>query len=313
MRHAGLTLVELLVALALGMLIATAAVSALIVARQGFKSVDAGSQLRENARFAASLIQRVVVEAGFENAAYGYFTEAKEPGLSGFDNAMIGVHTGSAAPTLAHDTRSTCSVTDTSCANGDDILVVRYFGVSRGGAADGTIINCAGLPEPEGTQRAWSIFHVVRSAAGEPTLACTYVDPATSTWNTVPLVTGVEGFQVLYGVDTLKDDGTVATLPKEGDTVADRYLTARQLDSTPGASVAENWSRVRSVRIGLVIRGTAPDAIAPAAAASMRVLGEDDRFINSSDIGSSLWIPADGRLRQRLVFTVHLRNAQSAP
>jgi type IV pilus assembly protein PilW len=312
-RQAGLTLIELLVALALGTLIALAAVSALIVARQGFRSVDGGSQLRENARFAASLIQRVVVEAGFENAAYGFYTDPKEPGLSGFDNAKIDVYTGSSVPTMAHDTRSTCTQTDTSCANGDDILVVRYFGVSRNGAADGTIINCAGLPEPEGAQRAWSIFHVVRSQAGEPTLACTYLDPATSAWNTVPLVTGVEGFQVLYGVDTLKADGTAATDPKSGDTVADTYLTARELDTTPGASVTENWSRVRSVRIGMLIRGSAPDAVAPAASASMRVLGDDDRFVNSADIGSSLTIPADNRLRQRLVFTVHLRNAQYAP
>ena len=313
LRHAGLTLVELMVALALGTLIAIAAVSALIVARQGFRSVDTNSQLRENARFAASLIQRIVVQAGFENAAYGLFSGAdKPPGLDGYDNAMIGQYTGTTVPAMAHGSRSSCTQTDTSCVNGSDILVVRYFGASRGGVADGTIVNCAGQSEPEPTPpdaaaRAYSIFHVVRSAAGEPTLACTY--RSGGTWNTVPLVTGVEGFQVLYGVDTRDALGGVAATPSDGDSVADRYLTATQLQNTPGASAAENWSRVRTVRIGLLIRGPVPEAIVSATSASVPVLGT--QFVNNStDPGSALTLPADGRLRQRLVFTVHLRNAQ---
>jgi len=310
LRHAGLTLVELLVALALGTLIAIAAVSALIVARQGFRSVDTNAQLRENARFAASLIQRVVVQAGFENAAYGLYTDPKDPGLDGFDNAMIGNYShASNAPAMVTDSRSSCTQTDTSCANGSDILVVRYFGASRAGAAtgDGSIINCAGQTEAEGAERAFSIFHVVRSAAGEPTLACTYRNG--TAWATVPLVTGVEGFQVLYGVDT-QNGATAAATPQLGDTIADTYLTARQLENTPSGSRIDNWRRVRTVRIGLLIRGPVPETLVSAAAASTPVLGS--QFANSTDIGSSLNLPADGRLRQRLVFTVHLRNAQYA-
>jgi hypothetical protein len=70
---------------------------------------------------------------------------------------------------------------------------------------------------------------------------------------------------------------------------------------------------VRTLRIGLVIRGPVPDAVdrAATAAASMPVLG--DGFVNAADTGSGLTFAADGRLRQRLVFTVHLRNAQFAP
>lgn len=310
--QSGLTLVELMVAVALGMLIATAAVSALIVARQGFRSVDTGSQLRENARFAANLIQRIVVQAGFENAASGYYTDNKDPGLAGFDNSLIAdASTWSTTPTLAHDTRSSCSFADTSCAtNGSDVLVVRYWGVGTG-SGDGTIINCAGAAEPEGTERAYSIFHVVRSSSGEPTLACTY--RTGGVWRTTPVVTGVEGFQVLYGVDTLDKGGAAAAKAEDGDTVADRYLTARQLDTIPSSTVTENWRRVRTVRIGLVLRSATADAADIAATrASVPVLGGD--FVSSADIGSSLQpVTADGRLRQRLIFTVQLRNAQFSP
>ena len=107
-RQAGLTMVELMVALVLGLLIAAASVAALIVARQGFKSVDNTAQLRENARFAASLIQRITVQAGFENAAYGLFTNPKDPGLDGFDDALVGAVSGwTTAPTgLANGSRS---------------------------------------------------------------------------------------------------------------------------------------------------------------------------------------------------------------
>lgn len=304
----GLTLIELLVALALGTLIALAAVAALIVARQGFRSVDTGAQLRENARLAASLIQRVVVQAGFENAAYGLFTDPKEAGLRGYDNAWFAVSDDGTAPTLAHNTRSGCTATDTSCANASDILVVRYWGASQGGSADGTIVNCAGRPEPEGAERATSIFHVVRSSAGEPTLACTFstVTAGVTTWSTVPLVTGVEGFQVRYGVDTLDKDGAAAARPADGDTVADRYLTASQLETTPTTNVAENWQRVRTVRIGLLIRGSSADAVAPAAA-SAPVLG--DGYSTGDEI---LQTTGDGRVRHPMIFTVHLRNAQYA-
>jgi type IV pilus assembly protein PilW len=312
-RQTGLTLIELMVALVLGLLIAAASVAALIVARQGFKSVDTTSQLRENARFAASLIQRVAVQAGFENAAYGQITTEKEPGLDGFDNAVVpaDISGWATAPAgLAHASRTsgTCGASDTSCLNGSDILIVRYWGVSRGGAADGTMINCSGMSEPEGAERAFSIFHVVRSAAGEPTLACTYRNPTTGVWATVPLVAGVEGFQVLYGVDTRDNLGVATT-----DSVADHYLRASELATAPTASPVDNWRRVRTLRIGLVVRGGTPDAVdrAATAAASMPVLG--DGFSNAADVGSALTIAADGRLRQRLVFTVHLRNAQFAP
>jgi type IV pilus assembly protein PilW len=161
------------------------------------------------------------------------------------------------------------------------------------------------MPEPEGTDRAYSIFHVVRGTAGEPTLACSYRNPTTGVWATVPLVSGVESFQVLYGVDTLDAAGATGT-----DSVADQYLRATQLATTPTATPIENWRRVRTLRVGLVVRGTTPDAVdrAATAAASTPVLGNG--FNNAGD---ELNITADGRLRQRLVFTIHLRNAQFAP
>ena len=46
----GLTLIELLVAMVIGLVIVLAAVAALTVARRGFNTVDAASQLRDSGR-----------------------------------------------------------------------------------------------------------------------------------------------------------------------------------------------------------------------------------------------------------------------
>jgi len=306
-RQRGLTLVELMVALVLGLLVAAAGIAALIIGRQGFSSVDSSSQLRESARFASSIIQRITVQAGFENAAYGFVTSGKQPGLRGYDNALVAAGTGDAS--LAHDSRSTCTVTDTSCANGSDVLVVRYWGANRSGTtADGSMINCAGQAEPEGTDRAYSIFHVRASASGEPTLVCTYLD-SSGAWQDVPLVAGVEGFQVLYGVDNVTPNVGAADATTGADSIPDRFLRAAQLDAA-GAYSANNWARVRSVRIGLLVRGAVGSA-QQRLARTINVLG--DGYSNSADTGAALAVAADGRLRQQLVFTIHLRNPQYSP
>jgi type IV pilus assembly protein PilW len=310
-RQAGMTLVELMVALVIGLVITAAAVAALIAARSGFGSVDSTTQMRENARFTADLIHRLVVQGGFEDVASGQTSvvppQGKDPAVQGYDDSLA-VVTGGALDALASGTRSAgCgSFTDTSCMNGSDVLMIQFYGTSRGGVADGSMINCAGVAEPENlARRATSIFHVVRSAAGEPTLACTYQDPATGLWVTEPLVPGVEAMQVLYGVDNVVPN----TAPSGAtDSVPDRYLRAAQLVVAGDAlATAENWRRVRSLRIGLLFRSPATDAIDRAAvAATYNVLGDD--MSASADTLSQLTVPADGRMRQAMVFHVHLRN-----
>lgn len=309
-RQAGLTLVELMVALVIGLVVAAAAVAALLVARNGFTTVDATAQLRENARFAADLIQRMAVQAGFEDVAQRGFSVVppadKPPAIQGYDDSIL-VAANPDASTDGSRSGGCGGFSDTSCVNGSDVLMIRFWGTSPGAdptVADGSMINCAGVGEPEGTDRATSVFHVVRSASGEPTLACTYRD-AGGVWTTMPLVPGVESLQVLYGVDNV----VPGTAPSGvTDSVPDRYLRASQLVvAGDAAATLANWRRVRSLRIGLLFReptSTAQDR--DATAVSYDVLG--DGFSVSGDTLSQLTVPADGRLRQAMVFNIHLRN-----
>jgi type IV pilus assembly protein PilW len=329
--QAGLTLVELLVAVTLGLLITLAALAALLVGRQGFSAVDNASQLRENSRFAASMLQRLVLQAGYEGHRDGsgpsnwrYFCASgglacgdqngdRNPGIVGFDNALPPTDLSTLPGALASSTRAAgCgSVTDTSCVNGSDILALRYWGDSRAGVAtgDGSMINCSGASEPDGTAPAYSIFYVDRSASGEPTLACAYRD-SSGTWQRAPLVEGVEGFQVLYGVDNVTPNTTPPATDTGTDSVPDRFLRATEMNVAGNAdATADNWRRVRSVRIGLLMRGPVNSAADKASTArTYDVLGAG--FTKTADIGSALAVTADGRLRQTLVFTVNLRNPQ---
>ncbi len=325
-RQTGVTLVELMVALVIGLVVALATVATLIASRSGYSSIDNSSQVRENARFAIELIQRIAVQAGFEDVANAVGTRdssgfagsdpSPEPDVVGYDNAVFGTQT--VFPPALTNNSSGCTASNSTCTNNSDVLVVRYQGSSlpsNAATPDGSIINCSGVAErsvaSSSADRLYSVFHVARSSAsGEPALMCSSRTTA-GTWTTQPLVQGVESFQVLYGMDY--GSGAVAanvavTAAQVQDSVPDRYLRADQI-IVPGNADATraNWRRVRSLRIGLLVRSTANAAIdRNATARTYYPLGIGQS--SSSDVGTAFAVTADGRLRQELSATVYLRN-----
>lgn len=351
----GFTLVELMVALALSVLIAAVAIASLIVARQGFSSVDAASQLRDNGRFASDLIQRLVVQAGFQDVNFAAATSANEfkvagaatnpePNILGLDNAIVlTLHNPIAMTTdfgrrpSASTSDSKCtSATDTACANGSDVLILRYqtsASFADATVSDRSMINCAGNAEtsvPSSKEdRIISVFHIAKSTGGEPSLMCSFQTIGSTNWNTQPIVEGVESFQVLYGVDGF----TTANNPFETDTtkldsVPDKYIRASQMvvGTADSKATYDNWRHVRSLRIGLVLRGPINSAISKTTNISkLCALGVnpdvtadciDQSGTETPPMGSEFprlgtTITNDGRLRQTLTFTVFLRNVQS--
>ena len=158
-RQTGLTLIELMVALTLAMMVVLAAIATLMVSKQGFSSIDNATELRDNARFAHEMVRRIAMQAGFQSLATAASTRQDaidfglgptEPDVYGLNNALVpaGEHVN---PLTAQDgSRNNCSAANTACANGSDVLAVRYQGMNTqdmtGGAGsihpDGTIINC---------------------------------------------------------------------------------------------------------------------------------------------------------------------------
>ena len=322
----GLTLVELLVALVISLLIALAAISALTVTRRGFNTVDASSQLRDNGRFSADLIQRIAVQTGFKDF---YFAASRPlasetaaniaPSVYGFNNAL----SSSSDPLNTAAARTSGSLGD-----GSDVLVLRYQEAETfpgSGVSDRSMIDCMGnsstqIPADR-NERVASIFHIAESPenSGELALMCSKVS-SNGTVDPIPkpIVQGVEGFQVLYGTDgvTAGAAPTAAT-----DSVPDQYLRADQL-TVAGNDVAtnNNWRRVRSLRIGMVLRGPTnstqervTQTLYPFGKGKSSSTATDGSSLSAAtdDPGTVFAAPADGRLRQVVTFTVHLRNDQS--
>lgn len=319
----GFTLVELLVAMTLGLLITLAAATALYVSRQGFFSIDASSQLRDNARYTQDIVQRLGVQAGFKNV---FYMKGASGAASGLDPNppphVFGVNNRKRVDSAAWDGGTAWASSD--AGKNSDILVLRAqvsTATETSTASDGTMIDCLGVaPTAIPTSRDdrfISILHVRASSDGEPALMCTR-ETAAGPFESQPLVQGVESFQVLYGVDNVVP-GTAPT--GTTDSIPERYLRADQL-TVAGNEVAtyENWRRVRSIRIGMVLRskpGTAADAqtqvfypLGTSKSSSTGTVGS--AFANATDDpGTEFTAPADGRIRQAVTFTVHLRNFQN--
>ncbi|MBQ6657374.1 MAG: PilW family protein [Ottowia sp.] len=341
-RQRGLTLIELMVALVVGLMVILAALSVFTTTGRSAGTVDAAGQLRDDARFAADIIQRLAVQTGFEDIGFVTRTYQGTPQtykaangqvdptgmmapISGFSGKKPAA--GNGAVTYNSSTKQlTVNEGDASyCPQAgkcSDTLVLRYQAVNKGDSlsdADGSMMVCSGDALGAGdahdteirTERAVSVFYVdTDPETGEPTLYCRYTTKESGNLSTpaTPLVKGVESFKVLYGVDNItantKADASGADTG-HAKLVPSRYLTAGEMAvSGDTAATQTNWRRVRTLRIGLVLRaGDRPiqrgQAVAQGDDATIYPLGEG--------FGGEYTIN-DARLRQPYIFTVNVRN-----
>jgi type IV pilus assembly protein PilW len=195
----------------------------------------------------------------------------------------------------------------------------------------------AGAAPATRNERMINMLHVAESPqnSGELALMCTTVDSKGTITDQQPIVQGVENFQVLYGVQGVttpptKTYGLTADAPAPTTSAAwqawaatvnqvpDQYLRADQMTAATTIDTNANWRRVRSLRIGLVLRGP-PHSAQSSAAQTLYPFGQatssnngspGSAFASANDPGTIFNAPADGRLRQVVTFTVHLRNSQ---
>jgi type IV pilus assembly protein PilW len=235
-RQRGISLIELMVAMAIGLVITIVIAQIFINSKSAFSADDALSRLQENARYSLTALTRAVRFAGYRS----------NPNVS-----AVSVFP-STAPALA-GTEGTGIVADS--------ITVRFQGSGDGaGTTDGTVQDCSGVQKGsvagtglDSNQIAVNTFYIANDPQNnsEPTLYCNFATPTLAaspltpcdtaglvpgtTCNSMPLVPGVENMQILYGEDT--DN------PK--DQSANRFLTANNVTS---------MDNVVSVRISILLR-----------------------------------------------------------
>lgn len=244
----GLSLVELLIGLALGLFIVGIAGTVFLAARRAYDLQESNVGLSESGRYAVETVARAVRQSGFSDLARSVVLErgadASDTAISGLDARSLKAGTEGMEQPLA------------TTVNGSDVLALRFAG-----ANDGSILNCAGfevgIPAANrpGQLSGWSIFFVARDAHGEPELHCKY--QGRNSWSSAAIIRGVESFQVLYGVGS-----DTATMPTQ-------YLTASQIDdmdrrlvllgATPEQRAQDRnrrtyWKKIIEVRIALLVR-----------------------------------------------------------
>lgn len=323
----GLTLIELMVALVIGLVVVLAASTALVVSRNGFNNIDAAAQLRDNARFAEDVLQRLGVQAGFEDVANAATpVQANIRALAGAGTNVPNVFVYGLDNSQRKGSDAWTDAGGGAGINGSDILVLRFqpnVSISDFSKSDGAMIDCSGnspaLAPTDRYDRVTSVLHVAISPTdNEPTLMCTRWSDSGAI-STQPLIRGVEDFQVLYGVDGIGANNTDIPNPSTADSVPERYLRADQLAGPSGKPevTAANWQRVRSIRIGMVLRASPnsavdrnPQTFYPLGIAASSGGTPGSMFADAKDVGTIFSPTPDGRLRQVVTFTVHLRNTQ---
>lgn len=300
MPQRGMTLVELMVAMAIALVVVLAATAAFIGSQRLF-AVDADAQaVEESLRFAGHVVKSVVRQAGYTDHAPDHPASQDEVGVtnrpaSADDDLALDIV--GASDTRVSGTGDSHGRHHTRGFNASDSLRVRFFGRSAaggdGGEADGSMIDCMGFAQPgPPADRAWSFFYVAEAADKEPELYCKYRGEQDGPFKAQPLARGIEVFKVVYGRDG------------DGDGVPEQWLSAEQLEAMAAseAKVNEEWRKVVGLRIGMVARSASARSRSKESEEVLYPLGTD-----FSELGFRP--PADGRLRRVLTFTVMLRNA----
>jgi len=272
-RHAqrGLSLIELLVAVAINLIIVIAVMYLYLGTRESQRALDQVAQANEVGVFALRSLGREVMNAGFYPSAgtedgltvittYSRAREATVPTGAAYDSGIFGCE-GAAFDVGA----GACEAT---VANAADGLVVAYFTNDAFGAAGGQRVDCNGTDVGTATP---NLPRVGAGASNQPPakplmVANHYrlgapkevvIDGQTVTMRSLEcsgnaspdyqsVVAGIDDFQVTYGVYADEDRAPL------------RFYTATEVAALGPVTIKEKivpaWGRVTSVRICVIAR-----------------------------------------------------------
>jgi len=191
-HYLGFSMIELMVALTIGLLILVGVVQVFIGNRGNFRSQNGYAVMQESGVYLTEYLSRFIRMAG-------YRTPPATGSVSGFTPLSTFFTVASPYITAASNTG----------LNGSDSLTISYQGSGNGtGTPDGLVVDClnAGVD-------ANKLATLTFSISNNRTLQCNSVNATTGTSLTADVLDNVENFQVLMGEDT------------DSDGIANRFVT----------------------------------------------------------------------------------------
>ncbi|MDP6950054.1 MAG: PilW family protein, partial [Arenicellales bacterium] len=275
-RQQGVTLVELMVALAIGLLVTVAMLKVYVDASGMYRFNEGLARVQENGRFSLEFIRRDARVAGFWgcysdaalsngvsaasdafiNVGAGHITGTSDDGLNSADSITFRSATGSGSPLTttmsgpgagvtvenagALSTGTAVLISD--CENGDLFQVTGISGTTLAHAAAADANTSPNLSKAYAAgARVYEAHETTFSIQNDPSSGVPTLYREVIGESAQPLVEGIENLQVLYGEDTDADaDGA------NGDGTANRYVAF----GTSGLDI----DRIVSVRISLLVR-----------------------------------------------------------
>lgn len=273
----GVTLLEVLISLALGIFFLGIAVNYLIVGQQSNQVQDSSSRAQENARFASNILRDSIRLAGYTsspagNPSYFFAGDCEES--------------------------NPCTIDDLSDNRGDRVAMTMI-------ADDLVNEDCLGV-DVDANDIFANVFWVDDiDNDGVRSLYCRGWNVTDGDWNDnagpQPLVEGIEQMQVQYGITDIVNDNLLDGL----NSPVSRYVSAAGLEnvSTDLGQNAGNF--IRSVRIALLVdSGLQTDGSDVAGAAAL----QDDARAYALLDGDNVEID-DDRIRRVFTATVELNNS----
>lgn len=309
MRQRGVSLVELLVAMALGLLLLAGVVQVVLGSKRSYQAGIALAEVQESGRFALQAMAQDLRSAGFTGACPGGLVNAsgseaaqyamERSAIEGFGAGMSAaawVPSGRLANTDAVLLRyASDPALETRSIAGNALLLSSAGAVAgafyllgdqqscvlirNGGSATNLLAGRSLDHLLASATRAfpyrYAIYWIGRGVDGTPGLFVTDNSETTGVAQTSELVSGVAGMSLRYGV------------AGAGSEVVGTYKAAREM-------AAGDWRRVRSVRVSLLLQSQAREVDEVP-----RSLAFDDRVLAPN---------TERRLRMVMGSTIALRN-----
>ncbi len=275
-RQKGLSLLELMVALTLGLFVAAATLQVFIGSRNSLNVVQANSSMQGGARFGFHFVKDGTRQAGYLNTGamdeggnlfatelVNKFNAAVEDPNAGFDanpyveNPWLAAGPFNLSAVVASDGADVAARSGTTVKANTDVLQLRLQGED-----DGSMLDCEG-------QAITSATSIVSFFVGDDDQLYCQVDARPE----VALVSGIENMQVLFGV------ATAGSGPNKY--IVDQYTNA-----------PANWSQVMTVKVALL--ATSDNEGLDSSSKTYNILDVQDTF-------------SDGKARQVFTQTIALR------